>query len=166
VPIPNGTKLAEVPAMLAANVARYNATVGATYNPPYTDYVATRNAGIAAAGSLSAWLAGGAAPIQMLLDAFGMNAQKSRLVPLARFQGILSGLPSAGVNWVAGLTLPLEVPPPRLVNAATGHTLSAELHLLYDSFARPNSVTDSGGYVAASKTMHCLFPELAPIIDG
>lgn len=166
-PIPKGTKLAEVPAMLAANITRYNAIVGATYNPPYRDYIATRNDGIAAARSLSAWLAGnGAAPIQMLLVAFGLDAQNSHLVPRARFQAILSGLPSAVVNWVAGLTLPLEAPPPRLVNAATGHTLSAELQLLYDSFARQNSVTDSGGYVAASKTMHCLFPELAPIIDG
>lgn len=100
-PIPNGTKLAEVPAMLSANIARYNATVGATYNPPYTDYIATRNAGIAAAGSLSTWLAGNpAAPIQMLLVAFGMNAQKSHLVPRAKFQGILSSLPSAVVNWL------------------------------------------------------------------
>lgn len=52
------------------------------------------------------------------------------------------------------------------MNAATSHTLSAELRLLYDRLARPSSVTESGGYVAASKTMHCLFPGLAPIIDG
>jgi hypothetical protein len=107
-PIPNGTKLAEVPPMLAANIARYNAREEAAYNPPYADYIATRNAGIAAAGGLSAWLAGnGAAPIQMLLNAFGMYLQKSRLVPLARFQGTLSGMSSAIVDCVAGLTLPL-----------------------------------------------------------
>jgi hypothetical protein len=50
-PIPNGTKVVEVPAMLAPNIARYNATERATYNPPYTDYIATRIAGVAAAGS-------------------------------------------------------------------------------------------------------------------
>jgi hypothetical protein len=81
-----------------------------------------------------------------------MNAHNSRLVPHDAFQGVLSDLNPAIVNWIAGLALPLGVPPPNLLNAATGETLSAELRLLYDRFAKPGAVTNSGGYVAASKT--------------
>jgi hypothetical protein len=29
----------------------------------------------------------------------------------------------------------------------------------------PGAITVSGGFVAASKLMHCLFPDLAPIVD-
>jgi hypothetical protein len=168
-PIPVGTQLAAIPGMLAANIAAYNASDAnrAGYNRPYDNYFAARNAGIAAAGSLGAWIAGhGATAIQTLLIAFGMNARNSQLVPHAAFQGVLSAVNPAIVNWVAGIALPLGVPPPNLVNAATGATLSAELQLIYNALATPGSVTNRGGYVAASKTMHCLFPELAPMIDG
>ncbi|HIJ69045.1 MAG TPA: hypothetical protein HPP81_01875 [Deltaproteobacteria bacterium] len=165
-PIPAHTKLTAVPGMLAANIKTYNDT-HAGYNRQYANYIAARNDGIAVAGSLGAWIASnGATPIQALLNAFGMNAHNSRLVPHDAFQGVLSRLNPLTVNWVAGLALPLGVPPPNLVNAATGETLSAELRFLYNVFAAGGSVTNSGGYVAASKTMHCLFPKLAPIIDG
>jgi len=153
--------------MLAGNIATYNDTYGADYNGPYAEYIAARNAGIAVAGSLGDWIAGeGAFQIQTLLITLGMNARDSRLVPHATFKGVLSGLKPMIVDWVAGLALPLGVPPPNLVNVATAETLSAELRLLYDLLAAPGSVTNSGGYVAASKTMHCLFPKLAPMIDG
>jgi len=166
-PIPEGTTLAAVPGVLAAKVAAYNTTVGATYNPPYADYIAVRKSGIATTGSLSAWLASdGAASVQSLLKAFGMNLRTSKLIAPVGFQGVLSALGPATVNWVADLALPLTAPPANLVSSATGETLSAELRLLYNVFAEPGSVTESGGYVAASKTMHCLFPELAPMIDG
>lgn len=168
-PIPVGTELAAIPSMLAANTAAYNASDanGAGYNCQYDSYIAARNAGIAAAGSLGAWIVGdGATAIQTLLTAFGMNARNSQLVPHAQFRGVLSAVNPAIVNWIGGIALPLSVPPPKLVNAATGATLSAELQLMYDRLATPGSVTDSGGYVAASKAMHCLFPELAPMIDG
>lgn len=52
------------------------------------------------------------------------------------------------------------------MNSATGETLSIGLRVLYNKFAELGSVTESGGYVAASKTLHCLFPDLAPMIDG
>jgi hypothetical protein len=165
-PIRKGTKLAEVPVVLAARIANYNDAHEA-YNRNYANYIAARNAGIASAGSLDAWIArDGATPIQILLDAFGMNARNSQIVPNAEFQNILSGLNPVMVNWIAGLALPLCVPPANLVNAATGQTLSDELGLLYAHLAAPGKVTISGGYVAASKTMHCLFPQLAPMIDG
>jgi len=49
-----------------------------------------------------------------------------------------------------------------LINGVTGETLSAELKLPYNHFEAPGSVTQSDGFVAASKTMHFLFPQPAP----
>jgi hypothetical protein len=167
-PIREDTQLAAIPGMLAANIAAYNrATKAAAYNHAYKNYITARNTGIAAAGSLVAWIAGGgAAAIQTLLIAFDMNVRKSQLVSHPAFQGALSAINPAIINWVAGISLPLGMPPPNFVNPVTGATLCAELQLIYNALARPGSVTISGGYVAASKTMHCLFPELAPMIDG
>ncbi len=166
-PIPAGTKLTELLGILAVNIATYNEVHEARYNRPYANYIDARNAGIEAAGGLSAWIAiDGATAIQTLLIAFGMNARNSQLVAHVTLQRVLSVLSPAIINWVGGLALPLGVPPPNLVNPATGETLSAELRFLYDLLAAPGSVTNSGGYVAASKTMHCLFPQLAPMIDG
>jgi len=165
-PIPEGTKLAEVPVILAAKIARYN-DAHAAYNRTYANYVDARNAGIAAAGSLGAWIARyGAAAIQTLLDAFGMNAHNSRLVSRAEFQNVLSDMNPEVLNWVDSQALPFDVPPSKLVNPATSQNLSCELGCLYDYLTAPGKVTISGRYVAASKTMHCLFPKLAPMIDG
>lgn len=169
-PIPEGTPLVALPGMLEPNIAAYNESDtnnGAGYNRLYYNYIAVRHDGIAAAGSLSAWIIGdGVASIQALLAAFGMNDRNSRLVSHATFRGVLSTIDAAIINWVASLALPLGVSPPNLVNPVTGTTLSTELHLIYDTLWTPGSVTDSGGFVAASKTMHCLFPRLTPMIDG
>lgn len=169
-PIPAGTQLAAIQGMLANKIAAYNnpAAYTARYNHEYNNYILARTAGIEAAGSLGAWIACGGAgeAIQALLIAFGMNARNSKLVPLPTLQQALADINSATSNWVASIFLPLSVPPVKLVNPATGATLSAELQTTYNALAKLGSVTHSGGYVAASKTMHCLFPELAPMIDG
>jgi hypothetical protein len=169
-PIPAGTKLAEIQGLLANKIAAYNdpAEYTSGYNHPYNNYIVARTDGIEAAGSLGAWIAGGGAAdaIQTLLIAFGMNARNSELVPLPAIQQTLAGINPAVVNWVAGIPLPLSVPPANLVNPATDTTLSAELQSIYNALAAPGSVTLSGGYVSASKAVHCLFPELAPMIDG
>ncbi|MGA2026708.1 MAG: hypothetical protein ABSH17_06510 [Syntrophobacteraceae bacterium] len=105
-PIPAHTKLTAVPGMLAANIKTYNYTY-AGYNRRYANYIAARNDGIAVAGSLGAWIAGnGATPIQALLNAFGMNAHNSGLVPRDAFQGVLSRLNPLTVNWVATISSP------------------------------------------------------------
>ncbi len=169
-PIQAGTQLGAIQGMLDNKIAAYNdpAADTSTYNHKYNNYIVARTAGIEAAGSLSAWIAcGGAADaMQALLIAFGMNARNSELVPIPALQQVLADINPATVNWVAGIHLPLGVPPANLVNPATGVSLSVELQSTYNAFAAPGSVTLSGGYVAASKTMHCLFPELAPMIDG
>ncbi len=94
------------------------------------------------------------------------QAQKSVLVLLPALQMALLAINPASINWIAGIALLLAALPPQLVNSVTGATLSAELQVIYHALAAPGSVTVSGGFVAASKTMHALFPELAPMIDG
>lgn len=95
-----------------------------------------------------------------------MDSRKSKLVPYRDFEVALAGINPGAINWTSGISLPLAMPPPALVNPATGATLSTEMVAIYDALAAPGSVTVSGGFVAASKAMHCLFPELAPMVDG
>jgi hypothetical protein len=168
-PIPAGTILSAIPSMLAIKVAKYNDdSLTAGYNIEYNKFIVARKAGILASGNLGYWIAEGEAAtvIQMLLEAFGMNARNSSLVPLPVFQKALSAINPVSINWIANFSLPLDAQPPKSINPTTGATLSAELQTTFNLFATPGIVTVSGGYVAASKTMHCLFPELAPMIDG
>jgi hypothetical protein len=74
--------------MLTAKIAAYNAPspYTARYNQQYKNYIAARNAGIVADGSLGAWIAegGAAAAIQALLTAFVASGQrKSRLASIS-----------------------------------------------------------------------------------
>ncbi len=166
-PIPSETKLAAIPGMIAEKIATYNKIHGSKYNNPYAEFIAAREAGIEMTGNLSNWIAkNGTLQIRSLLVAFGMNARNSQLVPDAILKDVLSSLNPIIVNWIANMALPLDVPPPNLVNPYTKQTLSDELGLIYNLLSAPGSISDSGGYVAASKTMHCLFPKLVPIIDG
>jgi len=169
-PIPKDTQLATIHRMLAAKISEYNSpgTFTEGYNHDYNRYIVGRVAGISAAGSLADWIASGeaASSIRALLKSFGMNARNSELVPLHAFQGSLAAINPEIINWICGISLPLDMPPQALMNPATGTTLSTELAGIYKVLAIPGSITISGGYVATSKAIHCLFPELAPIIDG
>lgn len=169
-PIGPHTTLNAIPRILAANVAAYNAPVATTaaYNVLYGWYISARTSGFAAAGSLSAWIAaGGAAPaISALLHAFGMNSRASRLVAIPTLHATLVALPGATINWIAGIGIPLAAAPSALSRGAGSPTLAAELTTIYNHLATPGAISVSGGYVAASKTLHCLFPELALMIDG
>jgi len=169
-PIPPDTPLNAITGMFPGNIAAYNApgTRTAGYNHTYNHYIASRDAGIAASGSLAAWIGGGGAAIaiQSLLISFGMNACESVLVPVTAFQGELRSLHPPTIDWISSYSLPFPAPPPALINPATGANLAADLHAIYDSLVTPGAVTASGGYVAASKALHCLFPSLVPMIDG
>jgi hypothetical protein len=169
-PIPKETQLTTIQGMLAASISAYNSpgTYTERYNHDYNRYIVGRAAGISAAGSLAAWLASGeaASSIRALLKSFGMNARNSELVPLHAFQGTLAAINPENINWVSGISLPLDIPPQVLMNPAAEATLSSELAGIYKALATPGSITISGGYVAASKAIHCLLPELAPMIDG
>lgn len=156
-------------ALVAGKIAAYNdAPKTADYNAQYNDFIVDRVAGIAANGSLASWLDTPAAviTIQNLLDAFGMNTRNSVLVDMQTLLNTIARVLAANpVNVVGGFRLPL----PSSIGATlleNGGNLGATLAAIYEALSAPRAVTISGGYVAASKTLHCFFPELVPMIDG
>lgn len=164
-----GTPLAAIPALIAGEVAAYNGVARtARYNITYNNYMAARTAGIAATGSLSRWISTGGAvnSISGLLRSFGMNHRASSLVSPAALHTTLCHLQAAQLDWIAGLGIPLALAPALLAQGAGTPSLAAALTSIYGQLTAPGAVTVSGGFVAASKTLHCLFPELAPMIDG
>lgn len=169
-PVPVNTQLAALSAMLPAMIAAYNTPNSRTanYNITYENFIVGRTQGIATHGCLANWIKNGsaAAEIHNLLTAFGMSAQRSILVALPVLHGVLNGLPAGILNWIQNISLPLPTSPCTIINSSTHSTLSVELQDLFNVLAAPGSVTLSGGFVAASKTLHCLFPDLAPMIDG
>jgi hypothetical protein len=162
-PIPPNTRLTEIPSMLAQKIATYNASSRtAAYNHQYRDFISARKAGIVTAGSLAAWISMGEAAqsMQKLLRSFGLGSRNSKLASARDFENALARISPDAINWISGISLPLVAAPPSLVNPATGATLSGEIEAAYCALSARGAVTDSGGFVAASKTMHCLFPEL------
>lgn len=168
-PIPQHTSLAALPPMLLGAINAYNMPISRTanYNIEYAQFVAAKAARIANE-NLAAWVHGGGAAIAIheLLTAFRMNAQRSALVPQVTLNAALNGLNVLTLNWIATLALPLAHAASEINNPATNMSLSDELQVLFNSLAAPGAVTQSGGFVAASKTLHCLFPNLVPMIDG
>lgn len=72
----------------------------------------------------------------------------------------------ASVDWLESISLPIKQPPPTFKNPATDRSLAEEIQSTYNLLAVPGAITASGGFVAASKAFHCIFPDLGPIIDG
>ncbi len=168
-PLPKGIELTAVPALIPGKVEAYNqGPNGQDYNGAYNQYIRARNNGISAGGSLSSWIISGNAvgAIQTILAAYGMNARNSELVPPSRFQAVIEGLTGDSLDWISGFELPLTNAPANLTNPQTGSSLSSELTNIYNILSAPGSVTISGGFVAASKAAHCLFPAFVPMIDG
>ena len=168
-PISKTTPLRNLPAFLLTNIAAYNSGPRASsYNTAYDNFIRARRTGITTHGGVFGWIQYGnaARDIHALLSVYGMGARASHLVPLTTLQTTLTSLSKIPLDWISGLSLPLSAAPCALTNPATGLNLSAELSAIYNSLSAPAAVTNSGGFVAASKALHCLFPDLAPMIDG
>lgn len=169
-PIAIKTPLNTISRLISGNIAAYNArgTRTEAYNAPYSRFIEYRSAGLASEGKLSAWILTRDAALSTieLLTAFGMSVRNSSIVPLSRLQEVFARLNPLSADWTASLSLPLPQPPAVLFNPATQASLADEIRTIYNLLALPGSVTNSGGYVAASKSFHCLFPNLGPIIDG
>jgi hypothetical protein len=170
VPIQKNTPLALLPALISNKIQDYNLTGSRTsaYNKTYENFIIARQQGIKMHLSIGKWVQLGstATTIHRLLESFGMNSQRSELVTSSILHKTLSNLPSATLNWIQNFKLPLSIPPCKITNTSKNTNLSIELDYLFTTLSAPGAVTKSGGYVAASKTLHCLFPELAPMIDG
>ena len=154
--------------MIPAAIASYNnANRTSQYNVTYSAFINARKNGLAAHGGVYGWVHSGnaAGAIHTLLGAFGMDGQRSKLVPLHTLVSTLCSLNKASIQWVENIEIPISAPC-SIVNPTTGRNLAVELSALYTALSIPGAVTVSGGFVAASKTLHCLFPDLAPMIDG
>jgi hypothetical protein len=136
-PILENTPLEAIPRMLAAKIEAYNApgAYTAVYNDQYRNYIDARAAGIGTSGRLAAWVAEreAARAIQNLLESFGMGARNSALARLDAFQAALATIDPGTLNWVSDFYLPLDFPPPALVNPATRVNLSVDLAAVYDT---------------------------------
>lgn len=159
-PISANTPLHNLPPMLRAAVATYNAPGSRTvhYNGIYDSFINARQLGIATHGDIHGWILHGGAhvPIYALLRSFGMTARKSRLVALSDLALTLRSLPRHSIRWIEGFALPLKRAPCHLKHP-TGGSLATELGALFTTLSAPGSVTVSGGYVAASKTLRFFF---------
>ena len=155
---------------LANRVKAYNTddlVVKRNYNCSYRDFIKERTSGLAAnAGSLAKWLntQSAARAVWTLLRRFGMGrnsqlmrcddafaqslAQLSMVAPVDAI--LLHNIPTDGLN----------------VRITPEKTLSQCLGDLFDHCSKAGKFSASGGFVIASKTLHCLFPDLVPMIDG
>ncbi|WP_460135884.1 hypothetical protein [Pseudomonas sp. S1_E04] len=167
-PIPQNTSLSALAAMIPAAIIAYNAgNRTASYNHTYNTFINTRHHGVVKYGGVHGWVHSGnaATTIHALLTDFGMNIQGSKLVTPFTLAHTLQSIQKASIQWIERITLPIGAPC-KTINPHTGQNLSVELGTLYTLLSAPGAVTKSGGFVAASKTLHCLFPNLAPMIDG
>lgn len=170
-PIPKNTQLASLPEIFSEKILSFNTLGDRTpqYNNQYDQYINEREKGVAEnSGSLYAWLQTqeGASAIRKLLLNFGMNVQRSKLVSEEKFNETLTNLKYPSIDWIQNIELPLTNAPFEMINPISGKDLAFELRELFNYFSTPGFITKSGGFVAASKTLHCLFPKLAPMIDG
>ena len=154
-PITPDSTRTQIVAAIPAKIATYNAAYPA-YNVTYGAFIAARAAGIAAAGSLAAWLATpDAAPAFIaLLDSFGMNARNSELVAPAVFAANLADLPA--VPLLAAVPFPI----------GTIAAIEPQLRTIFNCCAAPGTFSKSGGFVIGSKTAHCVLPDLCPMLDN
>lgn len=150
-------------------VRDYNTgTGGEAFNASYATFIENRERGIARQGSLSAWLATDAASMAVwgLLDSFGMNIRNSRLISVD--MGFSDSL--ASLQTIANLDGLNSIPfPTGGLNATVFPSVLSvadELILLYDYCCSSARFSNSGGFVIASKVLHCVLPNLAPMIDG
>lgn len=154
-PITPGSTREEIVVAIPANIAAYNAAYP-EYNAAYRAFISARADGIAAAGSVAAWLAtpGAAHAFISLLNSFGMNARNSELVAPAVFAANLADLPA--VPLLGAVPFPI----------GTIAAIEAQLRTIFDYCAAPGTFSKSGGFVIGSKTAHCVLPELCPMLDG
>lgn len=167
-PVAQNTPLSALAVMIPEAISAYN--IGnrtANYNLTYNTFINARQSGVAGHGGVLGWVRFGNAAVTIhdLLTAFGMDKQGSVLVAPSILANTLQNLQAASIQWIEYIELPMSAPC-RTINPHTGLNLSVELGLLYATLSTPGAVTLSGGFVAASKTLHCLFPNLAPMIDG
>ncbi len=139
---------------------------GSGFNDAYAFFMQSRTAGLADHnGSLQKWLVTqeAAEPIWALLDCYGMNVRGSKLLESGQIHTTLQSLVTVvSIDEIAHFRIPTgglnQVLP-------SGTTLAVSLGTLFEYMRLPNRITVSGGFVGASKALHCILPELVPMLD-
>lgn len=140
---------------------------GSRFNDTYASFMQSRTAGLANHdGSLQKWLVtqDAAEAIWALLDCYGMNARGSRLVGSGQLHKIFQSLVAVvDMDEIARFRIPTgglnQVLP-------SGNILAVSLQTIFDRLRLPpNHITASGSFVGISKALHCILPELIPILD-
>ncbi len=139
---------------------------GSRFNDAYASFMQARTMGLARyGGSLRRWLftRDGAKAIWALLDCYGMNVRGSKLVSSGQLHATLQSLATiADVDQIVRFPIPTgglnRVLP-------SGRILASSLGTLFKDMRLPNRITVSGGFVGASKALHCILPGLVPMLD-
>lgn len=135
------------------------------YNRAYASFTGERASDIAAHKDIEGWLTSDEAGpcIRKLMVDFGMNSQGSKLESPEKFTAGVQGIPEA-VN--IKILSSVKIPAGTLNTPVDRTTVEAEICALFDYCASRGRFSISGGFVIGSKTSHCIFPELCPMLDG
>jgi len=164
-PLLNKSRIDTIIKLIPQRINNYNnMRNGLKYNNEYGLFIKTRAQGIAKTNSIDEWLncKENSLIIYNLLDKFGMNARSSRLTDFNQFFNSikylnnlcnLSELKNFSIN-NSSLDRPFD-----------NSTVAKEITKIFNFSSKPNVFSCSGGFVIASKVMHCIIPELLPMID-
>ena len=101
--------------------------------------------------------------LRKVLKKFGMNQRRSILTPFDTFRETLVDAANC-FNALSQAKVTLEtLSSDQEIN---GNKVNAVIQKIYDSFSLSNRLSQSGGIVIASKTMHMIMPELFTMVDS
>lgn len=98
-----------------------------------------------------------------ILTKFGLNARGSRLVSS---QQILESITEYSPEFDRLRSANILLHTLNLHQTIENQTIDSIIRNIFCFFAEPHRITESGGFVAASKNMHFIMPELFIILDG
>lgn len=165
-PIPKDSRIEEIIISIPGKIKAYNSTsYGSRYNSFYIDFIKSRLEGIYENKTITQWLKGDQAckSIYQLLKEFGMDSRSSKLVSINSFYKHISDL-----YLICNPDNLVEFPIYRntLNSRVNNSTIALEISKLYNYCYNKGIFSLSGGFVIATKVLHCIIPELFPIIDS
>lgn len=101
--------------------------------------------------------------LRNILDSFGMNTRHSKLVSSQRFLDTMSQI---GFEFDLLESEQIRLHTLDLHQIIHDQTVFLIIKKIFNLFKKPGNLTESGGFVIASKTMHFIMPELFIMLDG
>ena len=152
---------------LAKRVGYYNSMHKDRYVIPYQNFIRFRQAYLEEVhtNSIGGMISdrGFVDRLYQMLKDFGLDARRSKLVNPTQIQNSLGNIKST-IKKIhdAGI----ELTSLNLFQELEGRSLAVWFNSAFSLLSKPNAITDSGGVVAASKTLHFLLPDIFIMIDG